>query len=748
MPRTKTTRSSVKKTIKNAVPEALVPVQSDALPAPDASASVEASPAPDGDNNETQIPAAVVALNLCMVSLSQIVDYNDINILKMEYEAILNNLNLEYFPKDETLFEALKAILDTCQFFMLQEKDKELLKKKQALKLKAGLSNINFFGVISTGNPYVAAASLAMMIGVAAVNYKTQKARAEYENEAEEWALEKSALEQLHRLRGALFATAWRLADTYGYKDEWRLSEKQIRLYDEILADPDPYSRFWRLETIQDKFKAYPLFFYYLAHSAIESVEERSPNNNYQEKQDFKRSMYKKAKAALLEFDKLYSQAPLLREDLIAASAYLDLAVIQLEEGKTKDALKSVENAQKYAGFDLAILQNCVFQYLRMITDNDLKKNKDFDRIAAEENAVKCLKILVANDYNLDVNSKILSSIYIKQAQRAATDPVKKIQARDEYNSLFETVSRRSIFPYRHILPWDYEKTLIASYNEVGEKFFQRDEFRYILFKFFDGKIQNHYSDLLNAISGTIQNEDSTPLFNYFERHDAKKVEKEFCAFVWSSFIEFCRKFALNVSYGSDNFISSIGDKSEELSKLLNNLESHSKNGVFSSKPIPLMTEIDEHRKDYKEILETGKEIRKQLSFIAYFAGCFLFDVCQKQQLGPEKKNKKLFDLLDYLEWEVECNRKKIIKVNPGFSYLSLEEFKNYHKKNDPEVKFIEIKKIAEEQKDSAAQYEIGVYYETGHVVQKNLKEAISWYKKASEQGHDGAKDKLLTLAK
>lgn len=34
----------------------------------------------------------VCALNMCMVSLSQIVDYNDTNVLRQEYDAILNNL--------------------------------------------------------------------------------------------------------------------------------------------------------------------------------------------------------------------------------------------------------------------------------------------------------------------------------------------------------------------------------------------------------------------------------------------------------------------------------------------------------------------------------------------------------------------------------------------------------------------------------------------------------------------------------
>ena len=80
-------------------------------------------------NNE-QLKAAY-ALNMCMVSLSQIVDYNDINILKQEYDAILNNLNIENIIKDEAMLEALKKILDTCHFYILHEKDKELLKRSK-----------------------------------------------------------------------------------------------------------------------------------------------------------------------------------------------------------------------------------------------------------------------------------------------------------------------------------------------------------------------------------------------------------------------------------------------------------------------------------------------------------------------------------------------------------------------------------------------------------------------------------------
>lgn len=66
--------------------------------------------------------------------------------------------------------------------------------------------------------------------------------------------LQRTALEQLHNLRRTLFETAWRLADIYEFEDKWRLTEKQISIYNNILAEPDPMERYARLEAIQKYF--------------------------------------------------------------------------------------------------------------------------------------------------------------------------------------------------------------------------------------------------------------------------------------------------------------------------------------------------------------------------------------------------------------------------------------------------------------------------------------------------------------
>ena len=95
------------------------------------------------------------ALNLCTVSVSQIIDYDDIVILEQEYEAILNNLNIEQMPKDEALLKILKQLLDTITFFRIQEGDKQLIDREYQNKMKNAIWNAvpNMGLIVAGGNP-------------------------------------------------------------------------------------------------------------------------------------------------------------------------------------------------------------------------------------------------------------------------------------------------------------------------------------------------------------------------------------------------------------------------------------------------------------------------------------------------------------------------------------------------------------------------------------------------------------------
>jgi TPR repeat protein len=43
---------------------------------------------------------------------------------------------------------------------------------------------------------------------------------------------------------------------------------------------------------------------------------------------------------------------------------------------------------------------------------------------------------------------------------------------------------------------------------------------------------------------------------------------------------------------------------------------------------------------------------------------------------------------------------------------------------------------LAAEQGHAEAQYELGLIYEFGHGVKKDIPQAVKWYRKAAEQGH------------
>ena len=78
-----------------------------------------------------QITAAY-ALNLWTVSISQIIDYNDVNVLKQEYETIMNNLNLDNMPKDEALLDVIKEIMEEITFLRISEGDKGIVERESA----------------------------------------------------------------------------------------------------------------------------------------------------------------------------------------------------------------------------------------------------------------------------------------------------------------------------------------------------------------------------------------------------------------------------------------------------------------------------------------------------------------------------------------------------------------------------------------------------------------------------------------
>ncbi|MBQ3290253.1 MAG: hypothetical protein IJH50_12710 [Kiritimatiellae bacterium] len=507
--------------------------------------------AQEDDEKRKQGLQAVYALNLCMVSLSQIVDYADINVLKQEYDSILNNLNLEVMPKDEALLSALKQILDTCHFYILHQKDKELLTKKQELRLSNALGNAvsgGVFAIFSTPNPWAIAVSAATMIGVAAVRYKTERRKAMLENEIEAWELEKTALEQLHNLRRTLFETAWRLSKEYGFADSLRLTESQIKNYNEILTDPDPQSRYERLSLIKNDFEAYPLFWYYLGRAAMEAAELFLPSDERQKRlgcgedvnvdvvgaflnvearaltndveshgkaMSFYSLYREEAKNAFDKFKHFDDDSEaevkltnLLREDVVSASAWLDAS----DFCKTcKDELEHIERAYALAGTNAELLQTCAFRYLKLLHD----ATADDDSLT--ENGIKicvvhaedCLRKLISADVRPDLNGRALGALYKKSYDLFhgaftidfANDESLEFNPRNRYLRMKAALSSKHAFVPMWLRPWDGPELA----TEWG-RYLNGDGLKRSLACFLDGRMRTLLKKFYAALESDLTN--------------------------------------------------------------------------------------------------------------------------------------------------------------------------------------------------------------------------------------------------
>lgn len=342
------------------------------------------------DITDKEKTRAAYALNIITVSVSQIIKYNDLNFMELEYETILNNLNLENFPKDEPLLNIIKQILNVICFFKIQDKEKAMLEKNYNQKVKNAIWSAvpNFglvLGAIFGKNPTRQAVSFAASVGTSYMNYRREKTQIMLDKESEELKLQMSAAEQLYGLQRELFDTAWRLSEKYGYEDNLRLSQRQIERYNTVLMDEDPIRRYERLEIMKDEFEAYPPFWYYFGNAA--NLSYYRTNDNYYKNHAFE--YYDK----YLNFIK---ENELFREDHIAASCaleYFDLLPDD-EKRKRKDLLLF---AEKKSGRSYDTLQLCAFEYI-----NADEKTK----------ACQLLKELVNEGYNIDVNVRLLGSLY------------------------------------------------------------------------------------------------------------------------------------------------------------------------------------------------------------------------------------------------------------------------------------------------------------------------------------------------
>ena len=544
---------------------------------------------------------AAYALNLCTVSVSQIVDYKDLNVLEQEYELILNNLNLHNMPKDQALLHILRQILDTVTFFRIYEGDKMMLEKKYQQKIKNAIWNaIPSFALVAFGDPYTFAMSMIASVGMGYMNYRKEKANTLTEREEQEWTLQRSAIEQFNALRRELFDTAWRLSDSYEFDDKYRLTESQISQYNSILMDSIPLRKYERLNSIKDNFEAYPPFWYYLANAAMDVV------NVYKNETAFGdniSAINKYTQLAEQNYQKyLDKDIDLLRNNYIRSACDLEYAALlldslpRIEENEKKLRLRKInyliDDAIKHCGSKLDILQIASIYYLKI--------NK------AEE-ATKHLRKLVIENYNTKTNSQLLSFIYL---QETVFDTNKFIPNTLKYKELVQFTDRTNL------IPWvDSEKELTKDHlRNINELFLNNQK----------NKLYSYFEAIVNTIFHKEIISYNKELYNrhYMDANDAffedtinaiKERDEEYKKLYsredeWKRFISELSGNTIRISL--DEHINRLLRKLNKLTQVAFNLDLESKIDPMSIKKAFTGKNILDI--ELKKEIESIGEIRKQ----------------------------------------------------------------------------------------------------------------------------------------
>ena len=393
---------------------------------------------------------AAYALNLCTVSVSQIIAYNDIEVLDQEYETILNNLNLECMPKDEALLEILKRVLETITFFRIQETEKQFIEKEYQQKMKNAIWTAvpNLALLVAGGNPVSMGISLASQVGIGYMNYRKNRAQYSLDRDQQLFKLQRSALEQFEGLQQQLFETAWRLADKYDFPDAFRLSQRQIRQFNDILMDKDPVRKYERLESVKEHFAAYPPFWYYFGNTACTIAMDEDLTLEEDTREYFREQARK-----YFEYYQGANRFQLLREDEITASCCLEYADLLEPAADHEKILALIDKARSCAGNSWDVHQLCAIGYLKA---------------GATESAAAELKTLVNENYNAVINAQLLSSIYV---QRSITQMDR--QAEMSYRLLSNRINQDYLFPMpasRQISAAELGETFISRQRKIMEK--------------------------------------------------------------------------------------------------------------------------------------------------------------------------------------------------------------------------------------------------------------------------------------
>lgn len=215
--------------------------------------------------------------------------YNNVVVLEEEYEKISpGRLNLNRIPDEETLRRITK-MLDMLHDLRKQERDLQFwrdqfeVNKENRVRQFWMKSMTDGVGrlleqaqscVAAGGNPIMIAQMVASDSCAVLNTYSDyDRLLGKIEREADEtlFRFDTAKLDKLHLQNKELLEDQWRLIRKHGLDDSLRVSDIDIRLLISCLKDDDHARVYSRIEPMQEKFKLFPTYWYYLSCAALET---------------------------------------------------------------------------------------------------------------------------------------------------------------------------------------------------------------------------------------------------------------------------------------------------------------------------------------------------------------------------------------------------------------------------------------------------------------------------------------------
>ncbi len=290
----------------------------------------------------------MLALNTCVVSVSETLHYGDRLVLDQEYRNIINNISFGNIEADEELISLFQSLLTLLHDGLLREAEKDAFFRAYQRNVKRTvLQSLSEASSTAKGS-YGAILEGAFAAGTTYFDHKNRMDDYRVELGEKLWSLDKEQRRQLNELQKELLAASWKLQRRYGLDDALRLSQQDLAAFHEALADSDAERRLRRLERLKERFIAYPPFWYVLGRTAQELGKSDEAKEAY--------SAFEKNWRPILRYDPFYAAVAMNRAQLRGTGEGEALArdlEILLAHSRTEDGANRL-----YAGLRYLDLQD------------------------------------------------------------------------------------------------------------------------------------------------------------------------------------------------------------------------------------------------------------------------------------------------------------------------------------------------------------------------------------------------------